>query len=550
MRTRCHTLGGRRLAAVGAASTPGRAAGRPARRARPCLIAVLLSGILAAAACSSAPPPAPQAAHRAVSAAQSTGEAENIRAQNALPGDPNWRITHLSHLYQLEGFADHTDVLPGTPFRLFVSTTARSFRVLAFRMGWYGGDLARLVWTSPVVPGHRQPPAEIVQPGSMAVAPWRPSLTVPTTGWPPGSYLLRLDASNGAEYYVPIVIRSPSVAGRVVLVSAVTSYQAYNGWGGYSLYGGPDGTFADRGRRVTFDRPISYNSGAGAYFQIELPLVVLAERLGLPLAYITSIDLDLYPSILDGARAVVSEAHDEYWSPAMRATVTRARNQGVNVAFFGANAIFRKIRFESSPLGPDRIEVNYKIPQEDPLYGTDNALVTGNWPNPPDADPESSLIGQSYVCSVASSNYPIVVTDPGNWIWAGSGVYQGEQLPGLVGPEFDQVNPNEPTPNPIEVISQSPAWCGAVATYSDVTYYVASSGAGVFDSGTEDWVCALPDAADCNAPGATDPAEQRAIQTATANILRAFAAGPAGRSHPATELIPSTAGLQPVLGSS
>jgi hypothetical protein len=238
----------------------------------------------------------------------------------------------------------------------------------------------------------------------MAVAPWRPSLTVPTTGWPPGSYLLRLDASTGVQRYVPMVIRSASVAGLAVLVSAVTSYQAYNGWGRYSLYGGPGGSFAARGRRVSFDRPISYNHGAGAYFQLELPLVAMAERLGLPLAYLTSVDLDLHPGILDAARAVVSEAHDEYWSPAMRAAVTRARDHGVNVAFFGANAIFRKIRFESSPLGPDRIEVNYKIPQEDPLYGKDNALVTGNWPVPPDADPESSLVSQSYVCSVPATS--------------------------------------------------------------------------------------------------------------------------------------------------
>lgn len=216
------------------------------------------------------------------------------------------------------------------------------------------------------------------------------------------------------------------------------------------------------------------------------------------------------------------------------------------MAFFGANAIFRKIRFESSPLGPDRIEVNYKIPQEDPLYGKDNALVTGNWPTPPDADPESSLIGQSYVCSF-TSNVPMVVTDPGSWVWAGSGVHPGESLPGLVGPEVDQVNPSEPTPRPLEVIARSPVDCGAIPSYSDVTYYVAASGAGVFDSGTEDWICALPEASDCPALGT---GVQRAVQAATANILRAFAAGPAGRAHPARELIPGTGGRQPVLGNS
>ena len=201
---------------------------------------MLVACVLTAVACSGVPPAHPAARHTAPRATRmAVPAAAGTPVENARPGDPGWRITHPGHLYQLEGFADRADVLPGTSFRLFVSTTARSFRVRAFRMGWYGGDLARLVWTSPATPGRYQPGAKIVQPGSMAVASWPPSLTVPTTGWPPGSYLLRLDAATGVQSYVPMVIRSPSTAGRVVLVSAVTSYQAYNGWGQYSLYGGP-----------------------------------------------------------------------------------------------------------------------------------------------------------------------------------------------------------------------------------------------------------------------------------------------------------------------
>ena len=186
------------------------------------------------------------------------------------------------------------------------------------------------------------------------------------------------------------------------------------------------------------------------------------------------------------------------------------------------------------------------MPQEDPLYGKDNARVTGNWPVPPDADPESSLVGQSYVCSV-TSNFPMVVTNPASWVWAGTGAHRGELLAGLVGPEFDQVNPSEPTPRPIEVLAQSPVSCGAAPSYSDVTYYVARSGAGIFASGTEDWICALPEAADC--PVHVQPAVRRVIQAATANVLTAFAAGPAARAHPARELIPPT-GRPPLLGTS
>jgi len=466
-----------------------------------------------------------------------SGRDWSVQAENARPGDPHWRITHRGHLYDMEGYADRTDVEPGTSFRLYVNTDAPTFTVHAFRMGWYHGDGARDVWSSPPTPGTRQPAATLDQPGSLIQTRWRPSITVDTASWPPGSYLLRLDASTGPQSYVPFVIRTPDVAGKIVLISAVTSYEAYNGWGRYSLYGGPGGSFGSRARRVTFDRPISYGDGSGAYFQLEYPLVRFAEQLGLNLGYQTSIDLDLDPHALEGASAAVSEAHDEYWSVQMRETLTRARDHGTNIAFFGANAIFRKIRFERSGLGQDRIEVNYKNAAEDPLFGKDNAQVTGNWPIAPDADPEQSLIGQSYVCSV-TANYPMLVTDPGSWIWKGVGLTAGEQLDGLVGPEFDQVNPSVPVPHPIEVVARSPVSCGAPPTYSDVSYYTTAAGAGVFDAGTEDWVCALPGAG-CGGFTAS-VLTQRAVTTATANILEAFGAGPAGHQHPAIELIPPT----------
>ncbi len=98
-----------------------------------------------------------------------------------------------------------------------------------------------------------------------------------------------------------------------------------------------------------------------------------------------------------------------------------------------------------------------------------------------------------------------------------------------MGPEFDQVNPSEPTPRPIEVLAQSPVSCGAAPTYSNVTYYVAGSGAGYSLPAPRTGPALCPEAAGCPAP--VQPAVRRAIQAATANILTAFAAGPAGRAH-------------------
>jgi hypothetical protein len=116
------------------------------RRRRAVGVAVALAVALPAAACSGGSA-APQ--HRsvtlspsAVAAAQPFPVAENER-----PGTSAWRITDLGPADAIEGYADQQSVLPGQSFRLYVSTTAKSFRVDAFRFGWYAGHQARLART-------------------------------------------------------------------------------------------------------------------------------------------------------------------------------------------------------------------------------------------------------------------------------------------------------------------------------------------------------------------------------------------------------------------
>ena len=43
--------------------------------------------------------------------------------------------------------------------------------------------------------------------------------------------------------------------------------------------------------------------------------------------------------------------HDEYWTPAMRREVTRARDAGTNLAFLGANTMYWRVRLEDRPTG-------------------------------------------------------------------------------------------------------------------------------------------------------------------------------------------------------
>src|SRR6266702_6111338 len=449
-------------------------------------------------------------------------------AENDLPGDRHWRIRHLGAPHEIEGYAGRTSVLPGEGVPLYVSTTAAGYRVAAFRMGWYRGDLARRVWQSGLLRGHRQrKPVRDVRTNTVR-ARWEPSLTVPTDDWPAGSYLLRLDAHSGAQRFVPLTVRSGTAKGKVVLKNGVATWQAYNTWGGYDLYAGPGGGYGNRSLAVSLDRPYD-QEGAYLFMVYERKLSNLAERLGLPLAYLTSMDIASDARALDGASALISPGHDEYWSPQERAHVTAARDAGVNLAFLGANAMFRRIRLEPTRLGAGRLVVCYKTSYpQDPMYGKDSAQVTNDWREPPAPDPESSVTGTLYESYPAVADY--VVASPGAWMLAGTGARKGTRFPALVGIEYDRVNPRYPVPRPIQVLAHSPLPCNGVNSYADSGYYTHSSGAGVFSAGTMRWVESF--GPPLYGWGITR-ACGRFTRRVTANVLRAFAAGPAAAKYPA-----------------
>jgi hypothetical protein len=495
---------------------------------RGAVLPALLAFVLLAGCTSERPAPAPSRSarpnHPATTPA-ATPAPFPAAEERTKRGDPTWSQIQTGAPHDVEGYTDLDSVLPGQPVRLFVSTVAHHVRVAAYRTGWYGGAGARLVWKSAQVSARLQPAARVVGATRTATAPWQPTLTVDTTGWPAGDYLLRLDTDRGRlRRFVPLTVRTAANRGAVVLINADTTWQAYNAWGGYSLYHGPSGGGrADRSRAVTFDRPYDYGAGTADFLGAELPLITLAERLGLRLGYATDVDLHRDPGLLDGAAAVISLGHDEYWSPVMREGLARARDHGTNVAFLGANAIYRKIRFGRTRLGADRLEINYKD-DSDPVGRTDPSQVTTQWRDPPSNNNESSLTGTDYGCSPVRA--PMVVVDPGSWLFSGLGLSAGSRLPGLVGSEYDRVYLGAPTPRPIEVLTHSPLVCDGRADAADAAYYTTRSGAAVFDSGTSDWIAAL------NSP---TPAVRRVVTAVTTRLLRAFAAGPAGRVHPARD---------------
>ncbi|MFI1766690.1 N,N-dimethylformamidase beta subunit family domain-containing protein [Streptomyces sp. NPDC020800] len=453
-------------------------------------------------------------------------------AERDAPGTADWRVRSAGPPEAVAAYTDRVSVTPGQECGLHVSTTASSFRVSAFRVGWYGGKQARRIWTSPRIPGRTQPSPRLLSATRTVRADWPATLTLDTTGWPEGAYLLRLESDTGHQRYVPLIVRSVEGTGRTVLLHAPATWQAYNRWGGYSLYSGASGAYADRSLAVSFDRPYD-GTGAEKFLVYERSLVVLAERLGIPLAYTTGVDVHRDPSVLYGARTVVCLGHDEYWTPQQREYVTRARDAGTNLAFLGANTCYRRVRLEDEQGAGDRTVVCYKTSyRSDPYYSSAPELVTTDYRSPPAADPESSLTGVLYEGYPVDAPYVVHAAD--HWLYEGTGVRRGDSFAHLVGVEYDRVTPAFPTPGQLEITAHSPVAAGGRPSHSDSAYYTAPGGAAVFATGTMRWVEALvAGTGELGGDHGMDDRTRTFVTRTTENLLRTFALGPGARHRPA-----------------
>ena len=469
---------------------------------------------------------APAAAHAA--------SLNPIQIENQNPGTPGWN--DFSSVLQddaISGYGSKISVNHGDLLDFFVTTTAPSFTIDIFRTGYYGGVGARKITSLGSFPGlHQAIPTPDPVTGIIACN-WTKATTLSIpSNWVTGVYLAKLTTSTGNSSFIFFVIRNDGGNEDIDFQTSVTTYQAYNTWGGTSLYNNLTNKSIypyPHATKVSFDRPFNPGdgNGAGHYFFYEYKFVYWAESQGYNLTYTTDVDTDTNVNPLTNHKAFLSVGHDEYWSKGMRDNVQNAINAGVNVAFFSANTMYWQIRFEPDGAGnPDRVEVGYKDfatdPSSgagpDPMWHVNDAIVTTTWRSAPVNLPENGLIGVMFEDQVIQT-YPFVVKNSTNWVYAGTGFTDGTSIPGIVGYEYDKVWSNGATPPGLTTLSNSPVVGGQVgSSISNATLYTASSGARVFAGGTIQWSWGLANIQ-------SNTFANAGIQQMTTNILNNFITG-------------------------
>ena len=244
-----------------------------------------------------------------------------------------------------------------------VNTPAANYRIDIFRMGYYGGLGARKVATvNPSATLPQSQPAcltdvatKLVDCGNWAVSA---SWTVPANAVS-GIYIALLKRTDtGGVSQIIFVVRNDASTSALLVQTSDTTWQAYNDYGGFSLYG-------NRAFKVSYNRPniVRGSNSLTSPFDAEYPMVRWLEANGFDVSYFTGIDADRRGQLITNHKVYLSVGHDEYWSGPQRTNVEVARTAGIHLAFFSGNEIFWKTRWETSIDGsntPYRTLVCYK----------------------------------------------------------------------------------------------------------------------------------------------------------------------------------------------
>ena len=315
---------------------------------------------------------------------------------------------------------------------------------------------AEVVWRAEGIAGMpREVPTTVVEDGCR----WPVAVTIPTdANWPSGMYLVRLHragerhADPSTAWFV-LRARRPAPSG-CILVLATNTWNAYNDFGGRSLYTGatavsferpltngmlekptePGERLVDGGREYieyTARHALNTWHGMAGWAGQERRFANWAARAGVELDFATNRDLEDDPDLLDGYRLFLSVGHDEYWSWAMRDTVEHFVASGGNAAFFSGNTCYWQVRTARG-----RMTCFKHRFLEDPLYGVDNARLTTMWSDPLVSRPENELTGVSFTRggyhrifrSVPRGAGGYEVHRPDHWLLDGTDLRRGDLL--------------------------------------------------------------------------------------------------------------------------
>ncbi len=395
--------------------------------------------------------------------AQAGQQRSRIQHENAQPGTKDWMLTKTAidpdtryRCPWIEGYASHASVVAGDTLQFCVSTNPASpFVIDVYRLGYYGGAGGRLMRHLGPFDGTIQPEPELGE-KRLRNCQWpaATSLTIPQE-WLSGVYVAKLTAQQGGwQSYITFVVRDDRPCDYLFQVSDFT-WQAYNRWPSqFSLYDDGNSQWYWGGKiLISFNRPYGkycqildapLSTGSGDFFLWEFPFAFWLEQQGYDVSYVSNLDTHERPQTLHRTRGFLSVGHDEYWTREMYDHVRAAIDAGINVAFFSGNSVCGRVVYDEKHRSLERVGV-YGPPGGMRDFDQMQSLEH----TPPYAN---ALVG-AHSTGVVTGGADWICSLPDHWIYEGTGMQQGDRIPGLIGWEWH----GDPAPIPgLEIVATGP----------------------------------------------------------------------------------------------
>lgn len=335
----------------------------------------------------------------------------------------------------IEGYAGQRSVAQGEEIPIHVSTTAAKFEIEVTRLG----AKREVMWKKADMPGAAHP---VPEDASANGCRWPESVRVPVgADWKSGYYEVALHAADAGGKWTHrgartasssawFIVRQakPGSTSKILLQLCSNTYNAYNNWGGFSVYA-YNSLSKNQGSRVSFERP-----GPSQFARWELPFVVWAEQNGYPLEFAANDDLEFRPEMLANYKLVLSVGHDEYWSTPMRDHLEAWIAKGGNVAFFSGNTCCWQVRSEAEGRAFSCFKQNYHL---DPVFQTRDFKTLGTaWSHHLLKRPENELTGVGFLWGgymrshgqFMDGDASYIVHRPDHWIYEGTGLKRGDRF--------------------------------------------------------------------------------------------------------------------------
>lgn len=381
-----------------------------------------------------------------------------IATENTLAGTRAWLISNPEQNGEIAAYPDRESYPAGADVRIAVTADpAGTFRWQVIRMGHYGGTGGRLYAEGGPVAAPRQPDLSFDPTTGLMVAGWTPTFTISTRHsdgrpWLTGVYIVVLTKTDGWQTGTIFVLRDDTRDAEVGVQLPTATYQAYNNYGGESLYSSSHGLSGGKARKVSLDRPIGrqWGYGTGTFLNQEHAMVQWLEEHGYDVEYQTSSDTGGQNGRVGAHRLFMIVGHEEYGTMAEFDRLENAVSNGTNLAFFTGNTLYWQIRYENN----DRVIVCYKDRvDEDPLLNSNPRLVSTRFNSSTVNRPENQLVGTMSDGSHIESPQDWVVTNANHWVYANTGLSNGSRIPGVIFTEWDGLVNNGLTPPGLVVLA-------------------------------------------------------------------------------------------------